>query len=90
MIKEAFLSEIQQHRRIGISGKIDGRLVIASGLEIIDHSPGGIHFTDTKRVLTNSACINLHHKGKMINMEFTNLPEAKLTIPGQIIESVDT
>ena len=61
------MAEKRRYKRVSVDGRIDGKVVLASEIDIIDISLGGIHFTCTKRILTNSKCvINLKHGNRIM------------------------
>ncbi|GBD98940.1 MAG TPA: PilZ domain-containing protein [Nitrospirae bacterium] len=63
------MAEKRRHDRINNDGKLLGKVILASEMEIIDISRGGIRFKCTKRISTNSKChINLKCGDKTIPM----------------------
>lgn len=83
------MAEKRKHERIGVDGKVDGKVILASEIKIRDLSLSGVHFTCTKRVLTNDRCtISLRHQdttialnGKVIRSVFKG---AKKSMAGNV------
>lgn len=48
------MKENRNHKRVKAAGKIEGRVILASEIEIVDLSISGIRFISKKRITTNS------------------------------------
>ncbi len=71
------MPEKRKYQRVKIEGQVNGKLVLASEMEILDLSLGGVHFLCTKRILTNSRCI--------IKLKFA---DNNLSLSGRAVRSV--
>ncbi|UCG77711.1 MAG: PilZ domain-containing protein [Nitrospirota bacterium] len=64
------MGDKRRHQRIHAEGKVDGRMVLASDIEIMDLSSSGMQFNCKKHISTNSTCsINIIHNDITLNLK---------------------